>query len=285
MQGVSTRKMEKLARSLGIENLSRSQVSEMTRGLNEQVQDFRSRSLAGRYPVIWADALYEKVRVDSRVVSMAVLVACGVNAQGQREVLAVEPMMEESRESYSQLFQSLKQRELETPSLVVSDANKGLIAAIRESFPGASWQRCKVHFMRNTLAHLPQKEKDIFAAQLKEIWRAPSAELARQRARQLAKRYEKRFPKAIEILEEGLEDSLAFYAFPELDARKISSANMLERLNKEFRRRTNVVGIFPNRDSYLRLVTTYLMEYAGDWSISRAYLNPKSIQTLLLNAA
>jgi transposase-like protein len=285
VQGVSTRKMEKLARSLGIESLSRSQVSEMTKGLNEQVQDFRSRSLAGHYPVIWTDALYEKVRVDGRIVSMAVLVACGVNAQGQREVLAVEPMMEESKESYSQLFQSLKQRGLETPSLVVSDANKGLIAAIRESFPGASWQRCKVHFMRNILAHVPQKEKYAFAAQLKEIWLAPSAELARQRAKQLSERYEKRFPKAIEILEEGLEDSLAFYAFPELDARKISSTNMLERLNKEIRRRTNVVGIFPNPDSYLRLVTTYLMEYAEDWSVSRAYLNPKSIQSLLLNAA
>lgn len=285
VQGVSTRKMEKLARSLGIENLSRSQVSEMTKGLDEQVQDFRSRSLAGHYPVIWTDALYEKVRVDGRVVSMAVLVACGVNAQGQREVLAVEPMLEESKESYSQLFQSLKQRGLETPSLVVSDANKGLIAAIRESFPGASWQRCKVHFMRNILAHVPQKEKDSFAAQLKEIWLAPSAELARQRAKQLSGRYEKRFPKAIEILEDGLEDSLAFYAFPELDARKIASTNMLERLNKEIRRRTNVVGIFPNPDSYLRLVTTYLMEYAEDWSVSRAYLNPKSIQTLLQNAA
>ncbi len=285
VQGVSTRKMEKLARSLGIESLSRSQVSEMTKGLNEQVQDFRSRSLAGHYPVIWTDALYEKVRVNGRVVSMAVLVACGVNAQGQREVLAVEPMMEESKESYSQLFQSLKQRGLETPSLVVSDANKGLIAAIRESFPGASWQRCKVHFMRNILAHVPQKEKGSFAAQLKEIWLAPSAELARQRAKQLSERYEKRFPKAIEILEEGLEDSLAFYAFPELDARKISSTNMLERLNKEIRRRTNVVGIFPTPDSYLRLVTTYLMEYAEDWSVSRAYLNPKSIQTLLRNAA
>lgn len=285
VQGVSTRKMEKLAHSLGIENLSRSQVSEMTKGLNEQVQDFRSRSLAGPYPVIWTDALYEKVRVDGRVVSMAVLVACGVNAQGQREVLAVEPMMEESKESYSQLFQNLKQRGLETPSLVVSDANKGLIAAIRESFPGASWQRCKVHFMRNILAHVPQKEKDAFAAQLKEIWLAPSAELARQRARQFSERYERRFPKAIEILEEGLEDSLAFYAFPELDARKIASTNMLERLNKEIRRRTSVVGIFPNPDSYLRLVTTYLIEYAEDWSVSRAYLNPKSIQTLPRNAA
>ena len=168
---------------------------------------------------------------------------------------------------------------------MVSDANQGLIAAIRESFPGASRQRCKVHFMRNILSHVPQKKMDSLAAQLKKIWMAPSAELARQRAKQLSERYEKRFPKAIEILEEGLEDSLAFYAFPELDARKISSTNMLERLNKEIRRRTSVVGIFPNNDSYLRLVTTYLMEYAEDWSVSRAYLNPKSIQTLLRNAA
>jgi transposase-like protein len=223
--------------------------------------------------------------MDGRIVSMAVLVVCGVNTQGQREVLAVEPMLDESKESYSQLFQCLKQRGMETPSLVVSDANKGLTAAIRECFPGSSWQRCKVHFMRNILAHVSQKEKDAFAAQLKEIWLAPSADLARQRARQLSEQYEKRFPKAIEILEEGLEDSLAFYAFPELDARKISSTNMLERLNKEIRRRTGVVGIFPNPDSYLRLVTTYLMEYAEDWSVSRAYLNPKSIQTLLFNAA
>ena len=129
--------------------------------------------------------------------------------------------MDEFKESYSQLFQNLKQRGLETPSLVVSDTNKGLIAAIRESFPGASWQRCKVHFMRNILAHVPQKEKDSFAAQLKEIWLGPSAELASQRAKQLSERYEKRFPKAIEILEEGLEDSLAFYAFPELDAQNL----------------------------------------------------------------
>lgn len=286
VQGVSTRKMEKLARSLGIENLSRSQVSEMTKGLNDQVREFCSRSLADtRYPVIWTDALYEKVRFDGRVISMAVFIVCGVNEQGRREVLAVEPMLEESKESYSQLFQSLRRRGLKTPSLVVSDANKGLAAAIQENFPGASWQRCKVHFMRNILAHLPQKEKKSFAAQLKEIWSAPTAELARRRAEDLAGQYGKRFPKAIEILMEGLEDSLAFYAFPELDARKISSTNMLERLNKEIRRRTNVVGIFPNPDSYLRLVATYLIEYAEDWSVSRAYLNPKSIQTLLQNAA
>jgi putative transposase len=205
VQGVSTRKMEKLARSLGIENLSRSQVSEMTKGLNEQVQYFRSRPLTGRYPVIWTDALYEKIRMDGRVVSMAVMVVCGVNEQGHRDIIAVEPMLDESKESYSQLFQSLLDRGLKTPLLVVSDANKGLIAAIRESFPGASWQRCKVHFMRNILAHVPQKDKESFAAQLKEIWLAPSAEIARQRAKQISEQYGKRFPKAIELLQDGLE--------------------------------------------------------------------------------
>jgi putative transposase len=286
VQGVSTRKMEKLAHSLGIESISRSQVSEMTKGLNEQVQEFRSRALdKSCYPVLWVDALYEKVRVDGRVVSMAVQVVCGVNEDGKREVLAVEPMLDESRESYAQLFQALQARGLKAPKLVISDANKGLIAAIRESFPGSSWQRCKVHFMRNILAHVPQREKESFAAQLKEIWLAPNAAMARERAIALIKQYENRFPKAIEVLEDGLEDSLSFYAFPELDARKTASTNMLERLNKEIRRRTNVVGIFPNPDSYLRLVTTYLMEYAEDWSVSRAYLNPQSIQTLLRKAA
>jgi transposase-like protein len=214
VQGVSTRKMEKLARSLGIENLSRSQVSEMTKGLNEQVREFRTRSLAdSRCPVLWTDALYERVRVDGRVVSMAILIVCGVNEQGHREVLAVKPMLEESKESYSQLFKSLQQRGLKPSSLVISDANRGLISAIRESFPGASWQRCKVHFMRNILAHVPQKEKESFAAQLKEIWLVPSAELARQRAKLLSGQYGKRFPRAIELLEDGLENSLTFYAF------------------------------------------------------------------------
>ena len=147
----------------------------------------------------------------------------------------MEPMLDESRESYSQLFQALQARGLETPKLVISDANKGLIAAIRESFPGSSWQRCKVHFMRNILVHIPQKEKESFASQLKEIWLAPHAAMARERAAALIERYGDRFPKAIEVLEDGLEDSLAFYAFPELDARKTASTNMLERLNKEIR--------------------------------------------------
>ena len=181
VQGVSTRKMEKLAQSLGIQNLSRSQVSEMTKGLNEQVNEFRNRPLSSTvYPVLWVDALYEKVRVDGRIVSMAVLIVCRVDGTGRRDIIAVEPMAEESRDSYGLLFQNLKERGLSTPRLIISDAHAGLASAIRESFPGASWQRCKVHFMRNILAYVPQKEKQSFASVLKEIWLAPTAELARK---------------------------------------------------------------------------------------------------------
>lgn len=286
VQGVSTRKMEKLARSLGIENLSRSQVSEMTKGLNEQVEAFRNRSLSQHiYPVLWVDALYEKVRMDGRIVSMAVLVVCGVNEHGQRDILAVEPMLEESEDTYLLLFRGLQERGLRTPRLIISDAHSGLVAAIRKGFPGASWQRCKVHFMRNILAHVPHKEKNAFAQQLKAVWLAPTREQAYRRAEDLCQQYERRFPKAIRCLEDGLEDSLAFYTFPQLDARKISSTNVLERLNREIRRRTNVVGIFPNPNAYTRLVTTYLMEYAEDWASSRAYLNEQAVQALLSPAA
>ena len=286
VNGVSTRKMERLAKSLGIENLSRSQVSNMAKGMDEQVEAFRNRPLTeSRYPVLWVDALYEKVRYDGHVVSMAILLVCGVNEAGAREVLAVEPMLEESQESYSQLFEKLKKRGLQTPSLMISDAHAGLVAAIRRSFPGTSWQRCKVHFMRNIMAHIPHREKEAFAGKLKQIWLAPDAETARRRAAILAEEYENRFPDAIRILEDGLDDSLQFFAFPALDSRKISSTNMLERLNKEIRRRTRVVGIFPNPRSYLRLVTTYLMEYAEDWASATTYLSASSLRSALFSAA
>jgi transposase-like protein len=212
------------------------------------------------YPVIWVDALYEKVHMNGKVVSMAVLVVCGVDEHGQ----AVEPIAEGFGDSYLLLFQNLKGRGLTTPKLIVSGANAGLVAAIREGFPGPSWQRCKMHFMRNILAHISQKDKQSFAAMLKGIWLTPSVESVCKRAAELIHKYGRRFPKAIQCLEDDLEDSLAFYAFLQLDFRKISPSNMLEWLSKEIRRRTNVVGIFPNKKSYIRLVTTYLMKYAED---------------------
>lgn len=177
----------------------------MTKGLQEQVDDFRHRSLtANSYPVLWVDALYEKVRYGGRVVSMAVLPVCGVTEEGKREVLAPEPMPEESTASYRQLFERLKNRGLQCPSLIISDAHRGLVQAIAECFPGASWQRCKVHFMRNILVHVPRKEKERFAGLLKGIWLTTDLETAKRRATDLADEYRTKCPKAIETLKEGL---------------------------------------------------------------------------------
>ena len=281
VNGGSTRKIERLAKQLGIEGISRSQVSEMTKGLNEQIDAFRNRALDSHYyPILWTDALYEDVRIDGHVVSEAIIVVCGVDEHGKRDVLAIEPMAEESLESYKSVFNRLKDRCLQTPRLIISDANKGLVSAVKRCFPGASWQRCKIHFMRNILAHIPQKQKKSFASELKAIWLAPDDTVARERANALIEKYESRYPQAMKCLEEGLEDSLVFYSYSDLDSRKISSSNMIERLNREIRRRTSVVGIFPNEASYVRLVTAYLMEYAEDWTTSRAYIKEESMSAL-----
>lgn len=274
INGVSTRKIERLALSLGIETLSAGQVSEITKSLDEQVQYFRTRPLEKEYPVIWVDALYEKIRQDHRVVSMAVLVVAGVTMDGRREILAVEPMVNESEATYSALFRSLKERGLETVWLCVSDAHLGLRAAVKKSFLGCSWQRCKVHFMKNIVAHVSRKEKASFAKKLKSIWTQPTREAALMTARAFIEEYGTRFPEAIGVLQDGLEDSIQYYAFDHFDFRKISSTNLLERLNEEIRRRTRVVGIFPGADSYLRLVTSYLIEYAEDWATGKSYISP-----------
>ncbi len=286
VMGVSTRKVKVLAESMGIEGISAGEVSKMAKQLDEQVTAFRKQSFSGKqYPILWVDAIYEKVRVDSRVVSMAIEIVCGVSTDGHREVLAIEPMAEESTDSYLSLFRELRSRGLEVPKLIISDAHSGLISAVQQGFPGASWQRCKVHFMRNILAHIPQKAKDIFAKELKEIWLAKDAKEARGRATTLCEQYRKKYPKAVECLENGLEDSLTFYSFPMVDQRKIASSNMIERLNKEIRRRTRVVGIFPNEASYMRLVCSYILEYAEDWAYERVYLSPESIRKMLEDPA
>jgi putative transposase len=282
INGVSTRKIERLAKSLGIDSLSRGQVSEITRELNTQVGAFRNRPLEKVYPVLWVDALYEKIRDNGQVKNMAVLVVCGLRMDGTRDILAVEPMYEESEASYKHLFDSLKARGLKTVWMVVSDAHKGLVASVKKSFVGASWQRCKVHFMRNIMAHIPAKEKESFAAKLKQIWLQPDKDSALKYARMFMDEYEMRYPKAIETLESGFEDSLQYFQFKQIDSRRISSTNMLERLNREIRRRTNVVGVFPSMDSYIRLVTSYLIEYSEDWSTSRSYVDSKLLEQILL---
>ena len=278
LNGVSTRKIENIAKRLGIESLSASEVSEINGGLDQMVEEFRARRLDAEYPVIWADALYEKIRDNHRVVSKAVMVVKAVNLEGRQEILAVEPMENESEETYSALFRRLQEHGLEKVWLCVSDAHRGLQAAIRSTLHGTSWQRCKVHFMRNILTYVPQRDKERVAARQRLIWSAPDEKSARAMKAAFCQEYEKSFPKAVECLEEGFEDSVQFYAFEELDGRKISSTNTLERLNREIRRRSSVVGIFPSTDSYIRLTTSYLLEYSDDWQTERCYMNAGSIK-------
>jgi transposase-like protein len=278
INGVSTRRIERLAQALGIENISASQVSEINKGLEEQVEHFRSRPLEEEYPFLWIDAHYDKVRVEDRVMTLALLIAHGVNGSGMREILAVEPMFDESEDSWREFFRKLKKRGLKRVCLCVSDAHAGIQAAVKKELLGTSWQRCKVHFMRNILAKVPHKEKRRFAAHLKQIWLQPDRQSARRAADQLAQEYEERFPEAIRCLEEGLEDSLQFYGFPEIDSKKISSTNMPERTTREVRRRSRVVGVFPTVDSWVRLETCYLMEYSEDWRTDRSYIKREKIQ-------
>jgi putative transposase len=277
VNGVSTRKMDRLAKSLGIVGLSAGQVSELTKGLNEEVTEWRNRPLESCYPVIWVDALYEKIRQEGRVINSAVLVVQGLNFEGKRDVLAIEPMLDESEASWKHLFDKLKARGIEEVWLVVSDAHKGIQAAVTKSFLGSQWQRCKVHFMRNILAHVTHRSKSEFAAKLKQIWCQPDIKSARKYAEDLAQEYQDRLPDAVHCLMEGLEESLQYFHFEEFDTRKISSTNTLERLNVEIRRRTRAVGIFPSREAYVRLVTTYMIEYTEDWLTSKTYFSEDSI--------
>ena len=277
INGVSTRKIERLAHAMGIENISASHVSEFNKELDSQVADFQGRLLAEEYPFLFIDALYQKVRVEGRVVSVAVMIACGVNPAGSREILAVEPMFDESEDSWRLFFRKLKARGMKRTALCISDAHAGLQAAVRKEWLGASWQRCKVHFMRNILAKVPHREKARFAAHLKQIWLEPDKKSAKRAAAALIDDYGKRFPEAVRCLEEGLEDSLSFYDFPEVDKKRISSTNGQERLNMEIRRRSRVVGVFPSVASYLRLTICYLIEYSEDWENERSYIREDKV--------
>ena len=276
--GVSTRRIQHLAQSLGIRGISASEVSEMNRSLDGMVESFRTRSLESEYPVIWVDALYENIREDNRIEGKAVMVVKAVNLEGKPDIIAVEVMENESEETYLALFNNLKARGVEKVWLCVSDAHKGLKAAIRKAWTGSSWQRCKVHFMRNILAHVPQRQKEEFASGLKLIWQAPDAETARKLKDDFVVRYGSRFPKAVQCLEEGFEDSIQYYSLELLDSRKISSTNTLERLNEEIRRRTRVVGIFPSMESYIRLVTSYLIEYIEDKLSGACYMKAETLK-------
>jgi putative transposase len=282
VNGVSTRKIERLAKELGIESLSASQVSQINKGLDEQVQAFRERPLEESYPFVWVDALYEKVRdYDGKVVSKAIMIAYGVNQRGKKEILAVEPFGDESKATWQAFFDKLKARGLKKIALLISDAHAGIKAAFTKSYRG-SWQRCKVHFMRNVLALISPRAKKEAAEGLKEIWLQKKKDQALEKAKEWIERYEKHFPEATEKLKEGLEESLQFYYFPQINKARISSTNVIERINKEVRRRSRVIAVFPSTQSYMRLMTSYLMEYTEDWEVERSYIQPAKLEEVMI---
>jgi transposase-like protein len=281
VNGVSTRKVEALVQALGIASLSKSEVSRLCASLDDQVGAFRNRRLDAAYPYLWLDARYEKVREDHRVVSMATVVAYGVRADGVREVLGIDIGLSEDVAAWREFAQGLVARGLRGVKLVISDAHRGLKQAIREVFVGATWQRCRVHLMRNLLAHVPKTAQAMVAATVRTIFEQADTQAAKKQLRQVCATLQGRFPKAVALLEEAEEDIFAYYHFPSDHRRQIASTNPLERLNKELKRRSAVVGIFPNRPAVLRLFGALLIEQADEWLVGRRYFSELSMRQLL----
>ena len=278
INGISTRKMHRVFKSFGIEDISASQVSNVAKDLDSEVDRFRSSPIASQYPVIWIDAIYEEIRDSGKVMTKAILIAMGINADGRKEILAIEPMDEESKDTWTVFFDKLKARGLCQVGLIVSDAHLGIQSALKSAFLNSTWQRCKVHFMRNILVRIPHKHKPSFGKLLSHIFNQPSYQSAIAIAQELIEKFMPQFPDAMSALSDGIEDALQFFHFADLPLGRTSSTNHLERLNLEIRRRSNVVGIFPSTASFLRLIGSYLLEYQSDWATSKAYIRPDRLQ-------
>jgi transposase-like protein len=270
--GVSTRKVEDLVQALGIEKLSKSQVSQLAKELDGVVKSFRERPLAGTFTYLWLDALVMKCREGGRIVNVACLVAVGVNDDGRREILGLDVVTAEDGAGWLAFLRGLRARGLKGVKLVVSDAHPGLRDAIDSVLRGASWQRCRTHFVRNLLTRVPKAAHAIVATYVRTIFMQPDAESVRAQHARTVEQLRNRFAKAAALLDEAAEELLAFTAFPKEHWRQIWSNNPQERLNREIRRRTDVVGIFPNRDAIIRLVGAVLCEIHDDWAVVRRYM-------------
>ena len=277
--GTSTRKVDRLVEQLGIDGISKSQVSEIAKQLDEIVEDFRGRPLSGRtYPFVWLDALCVKAREGGRVVNVVVVVATGTNDEGTREILGVDVFSRETEAAWLDFLRSLVNRGLSGVDLVISDAHPGLVSAIQATTPGASWQRCRTHFMTNLLSKVSKSTQAFVATLVRTIFLQPDAQAVWNRLWVVVEQLEPRFPDAAEMLENAAHDILAFAAFPKDLWTKIWSNNPQERLNKEIRRRTDVVGIFPNQKAVIRLIGALLCEQTDEWAISRRYMSLTSLQ-------
>jgi putative transposase len=280
VQGVSTRSVDELVKAMGMTGISKSQVSRLCEEIDGKIDAFLNRPLEGDWPYLWLDATYVKARENGRIVSTAVIVAVAVNNDGRREVLGLAIGASEAETFWTEFLRSLARRGLRGVKLVVSDAHEGLKAAVAKVLH-ASWQRCRVHFMRNVLAHAGKSGRRVVSAFIATAFAQDDAAAARAQWRQVADQLRPKVPKLAALMDEAETDVLAFMSFPKDHRPKIHGANPLERLNGEIKRRTDVVGIFPNEAAVIRLVGALLLEQSDEWATQRSrYMSLEAISAV-----
>jgi putative transposase len=280
IQGISTRSVDDLVKALGMSGISKSQVSRLCEEIDERVKAFLERPIEGDWPYLWLDATYVKVRSNGRIVSMAVIVAVGVNDDGRREVLGLDIGPSEAETFWTAFLRKLARRGLRGVKLVISDAHEGIKAAVTKVL-GATWQRCRVHFMRNVLAHAGKSGRRVVSAFIATAFAQDDADAAKAQWRRVADQLRPKVPKLASLMDEAEPDVLAYMTFPAAHRTKLHSTNPLERVNGEIKRRTEVVGIFPNEAAITRLVGAILLEQNDEWAVQRArYITLETIAPL-----
>jgi putative transposase len=277
IQGVSTRSVDHLVQAMGMTGVSKSQVSRLVGEIDDKVKAFLTRPLEGDWPYIWLDATYVKVRRNGRIVSVAVIIAVGANTDGRREVLGMTVGASEAETFWTEFLRSLARRGLRGVKLVISDSHEGIKAAVAKIF-SATWQRCRVHFMRNAMAHAGKSGRRVVSAFMATAFAQDAEAPAKAQWRAVADQIRGKLPKLAGLMDEAEADVLAYMSFPKPHRAKLHSTNPLERLNGEIKRRTEVVGIFPNEDAVVRLVGAILMEQSDEWAVQRSrYMSLESI--------
>jgi len=269
IQGISTRSVDDLVKAMGMSGVSKSQVSRLCEDIDGKVKAFLDRPIEGDWPYLWIDATYLKVRRGGRIVSVAVIIAIGVNADGRREVLGLEVGPSEAEPIWTEFLRKLTRRGLKGVKLVISDAHEGLKSAVTKVL-SATWQRCRVHFMRNVLAHAGKSGRRVVSAFIATAFAQDTPEAAKAQWRGVADQIRPKVPKLAKIMDEAEDDVLAYMTFPKEHRAKLHSTNPIERLNGEIKRRTDVVGIFPNDAAIIRLVGALLIEHNDEWAVQRA---------------
>ena len=280
VQGISTRSVDDLVKAMGMSGISKSQVSRLCGEIDDKVKAFLTRPIEGDWPYLWIDATYVKVRQNGRIVSVAVIIAVGVNSDGRREILGMDIGPSEAETFWTAFLRKLARRGLRGVKLMISDAHEGIKAAVSKVLT-ASWQRCRVHFMRNVLAHAGKSGRRVVSAFIATAFAQDDAEAARAQWRKVADQLRPKLPKLATFMDDAEADVLAYMSFPAQHRAKLHSTNPIERLNGEIKRRTEVVGIFPNEDAIIRLVGAILLEQNDEWAVQRArYMTLETIAPL-----